>query len=162
MAGLTVRRERRPDYPGCGHNTVAVGETATTAGPAHLSPSPPPRTHRLSSVMTEAAALLRRARAQSGLSQRSVALAAGVSQPFISRVEGGREEPSLPTLRKLLRACGYTLRLDLEPVPDPHDLGLIETSLRLTPQQRIDRLVTLHRTAQKLRQAMQDTGGDDR
>lgn len=60
-------------------------------------------------------------------------------------------------LARLVRTCGFDLLLEMEPVPDPHDLGLIESSLRLTPEQRIDRLVALRRTADLLQEAVRAT-----
>lgn len=103
--------------------------------------------------MTSAAALLREARRRAGLSQRAAADAAGVRQPLVARIESGRQQPTLPTLDRLLRACGYALDTQLEALPDAHDLGLLDRSLALTPEQRIDRLITTHRTARMLRSA---------
>ena len=105
----------------------------------------------------DAAGLLRRARHEARLSQRAVADAAGVRQPLVCRIETGREQPGLHTLARLVAACGYSLRLDLEPVVDPHELTLMETNLRLSPQQRVDRLVGVHRAAAELRAAVRRT-----
>jgi transcriptional regulator with XRE-family HTH domain len=41
-----------------------------------------------------------------------------VRQPVIAAYEAGRREPTLPTLRKLLRATGHRVELTLAPVPD--------------------------------------------
>lgn len=88
------------------------------------------------------------------MSQRAAALAAGVRQPLLSRIESGRSQPSLATLERLVRACGYQLWVSLEPLPDPQDLSLLESTLPLTPEQRVDRLVALHRTAGELQTAV--------
>lgn len=106
--------------------------------------------------MTDAGEVLRRARARAGLSQRALAERAGVPQAPVSRIETGREQPTLARLAALVAACGQTLRLELEPAADPHDLGLLETTLALTPEQRVDRLVALHETVGALRRAFQE------
>jgi len=82
-----------------------------------------------------------------------------VRQPSVSRIESGREQPTLARLAALITACGQTLRLELEPTPDLHDLGLLEVTLALTPEQRVDRLVTLHETGEALRRAAREARG---
>jgi transcriptional regulator with XRE-family HTH domain len=89
------------------------------------------------------------------LSQRALAARAHVRQPAISRIESGRQEPTLATLSRLVEACGQELRLRVEDGIDRHELGLLETTLALTPEQRIDRLVTMHKLANELRNAVQ-------
>ena len=101
-----------------------------------------------------AAALLSQARREACLTQRMAAQRAGVAQPTLARVESGHRQPSLPSLDRLLAGCGYRVRLTLEPLPDPHELGLLETTLSLTPAQRIERLVTLHDAATRLQAAV--------
>ena len=62
--------------------------------------------------MTESAGeVLRRARLQAGMSQAELARRAGVSQPVISAYEGGRREPGLEMLRKLVEASGHDLTI---------------------------------------------------
>jgi transcriptional regulator with XRE-family HTH domain len=104
--------------------------------------------------VTTAAEILRAARRNAGLSQRAAAAAAGVQQPLIARIESGRVQPSLPTLERLVRGCAHELALDVLPLPDPHDLSLLHITLGLTPQQRVDRLVRLNRTARELQAAV--------
>ncbi|MGH2718134.1 MAG: helix-turn-helix domain-containing protein [Actinomycetota bacterium] len=55
------------------------------------------------------AAVLRRARQRAGLTQRELAVAAGVAQPTVARIESGREDPRVSTLDRLLRCCGEAL-----------------------------------------------------
>jgi transcriptional regulator with XRE-family HTH domain len=95
-----------------------------------------------------------RARTQAGLTQRQAAAAAGVAQPTLARVESGKQQPSFPVLQRLLAGTGHRAELVIEELPDSHDLGLLEVTLALTPQQRVDRLVRLHRTARALRRAV--------
>lgn len=65
-------------------------------------------------LMDDDAILLRRARLRAGLTQRQLAERAGTSQAMVARVEGGRQSPSLPTLRRLLEACGTDIHLQVE------------------------------------------------
>lgn len=97
--------------------------------------------------------LLLQARRQAGLSQRAAARASNAQQPLLSRIEKGRQDPSLSTLRKLVGGCGFDLSIQLEPTVQPHELGLLESTLALTPEQRIDRLLHAHRLARDLRSA---------
>lgn len=57
--------------------------------------------------------LLKDARQKAGLTQSALALRAHVRQPLISRIETGKEQPSLPTLRRLVAACGFQVTLEL-------------------------------------------------
>jgi transcriptional regulator with XRE-family HTH domain len=60
--------------------------------------------------------LIRDARRRHGLSQRRLALRAGTSQAWISRVERGEVSPSIESLDRLLLVMGESLRLDVERV----------------------------------------------
>ena len=57
------------------------------------------------------ATLIRRARADSGLTQAELANRAGTSQPAVARYESGAGVPTIPTLERLLAACGRSLKL---------------------------------------------------
>jgi transcriptional regulator with XRE-family HTH domain len=82
-----------------------------------------------------AATLLRHSRNRAALTQRQLASAAGVPQSTIGRIETGRINPTLDTLRHLLRATGQDL--ELTPVAGAdEDLTLIRDRLRLTPAAR--------------------------
>lgn len=59
------------------------------------------------------AAILTRARKRAGLTQAELARRAGTSQPVISAYEHGRRDPSIETLRRLLRAAGAELELGI-------------------------------------------------
>jgi uncharacterized protein len=61
--------------------------------------------------VTAVAALIRRARASAGLSQAELAERAGTSQPALARYETGTTLPTLPTLERLLSACGRQLQI---------------------------------------------------
>jgi len=61
--------------------------------------------------MTEIARMVRRARTSAGLSQAKLAERAGTSQPALARYETGAALPTLPTLERLLAACGRRLQI---------------------------------------------------
>ena len=86
--------------------------------------------------------LLHEARLRAGLTQAELARRTGTARSQISRYERGDVLPSLETLRRLIGACGLELSFrifnaDLE----EHDATLIAQTLRLTPEQRVDRAV---------------------
>jgi predicted nucleotidyltransferase/DNA-binding XRE family transcriptional regulator len=62
----------------------------------------------------DVASLIRGARRAAGLSQSDLAERAGTSQPALARYETGVTMPTLPTLERLLRACGRRLELRVE------------------------------------------------
>jgi transcriptional regulator with XRE-family HTH domain len=95
-----------------------------------------------------AAALLQLARLKAGLSQRELAERAAVPATMISAYERDRRQPSLETLRKLLRAAGFDLSMRLEPY-DRHDevLEALERSRSSDARARRDRQVEAWRRA---------------
>ena len=66
--------------------------------------------------MTRAGELIREARRRSRLSQRELARRAGTSQAAISRIESGREEPTLERLEQILAGLGWRPVIELEPI----------------------------------------------
>ena len=72
-----------------------------------------------------AADLLRRARANSGLSLRHLAERAGTSHSTLSAYEAGHVNPSMHTVQRIVRAAGFGLTVDLVPIVDnpAHDRG---------------------------------------
>jgi transcriptional regulator with XRE-family HTH domain len=65
--------------------------------------------------------LIRDARRRHGLSQRRLALRAGASQAWISRIERGEVSPSLESLERLFLVMGESLRLQIERVGDDEE-----------------------------------------
>jgi predicted nucleotidyltransferase/DNA-binding XRE family transcriptional regulator len=61
--------------------------------------------------MTDVSEVIRSARTGAGLSQVEVAASAGTSQPALARYETGAMLPTLPTLERVLAACGRTLEI---------------------------------------------------
>jgi transcriptional regulator with XRE-family HTH domain len=90
--------------------------------------------------------LLRRARAQKGLTQRQVAELAGVPQSSIAKIESGARQPTLPVLTRILVALDLEPRIALEPYDD-HDDILDADASRRTGRDRdaaaasVDRLI---------------------
>lgn len=66
--------------------------------------------------MKSVAILLRENRRHAGLTQAQLAAAAGTSQPTINDYEQGRKVPAIPTLERLLRACGRNLVMATKPL----------------------------------------------
>lgn len=62
--------------------------------------------------MAHVSELIREARVGMRLTQVQLAEVAGTSQPAIARYEAGTEMPTIPTLERILRACGRTLKLE--------------------------------------------------
>lgn len=88
----------------------------------------------------EAGQFIREARLRAGLSQRELAARVGTTQPAIARIESGGSSPSFARTLHLVRACG--LDLDVRVVPLDEDAwSLAEQGERLTPDQRLDRLL---------------------
>jgi DNA-binding XRE family transcriptional regulator len=61
--------------------------------------------------------LLRAAREQAGLSQRTLARRAATTQSVVARIERGETSPGWNTLQRLLRAAGYDLEAQIVPRP---------------------------------------------
>jgi DNA-binding XRE family transcriptional regulator len=62
------------------------------------------------------ASSLIRARTSSDMSQKETADAMGTSQPAVARLESGKSNPSLATLRRFAAAVGAKLVIDFEPI----------------------------------------------
>jgi transcriptional regulator with XRE-family HTH domain len=81
--------------------------------------------------------LLRQARSRAGLTQAELGRRIGRPQSQIARWENGRVEPSLETLRRLVRACGLELTVGLANYDDSY-VPYIERLLELSPERRIE------------------------
>lgn len=79
--------------------------------------------------------LLRRARAQKGLTQRQLAELAGIPQSSIAKIESGARQPTLPVLTRILVAVDLEPRIALEPYDD-HDDVLDAISASRSDEQR--------------------------
>jgi len=96
--------------------------------------------------------LLRAARLRAGLTQEELARASGRSQSAIARWESGRVQPSLETLRELIRSCRLELTFGLANYDDSY-VHEIERLLDLLPADRIKDALARQRAFAKVRNA---------
>lgn len=95
---------------------------------------------------------LNQARRAAGLSQRELSRRTGVPQSAIARIERRQQVPRADTLEKLLKACGFELRLG--PVRGGGvDGSLIEHWLELTPAERAEGATAYGRTLDRIQSA---------
>ncbi|MGI8517892.1 MAG: helix-turn-helix transcriptional regulator [Acidimicrobiia bacterium] len=80
------------------------------------------------------------ARRRAGLTQAELARRIGKAPSAISRWERSEAQPSLATLRELVRGAGFDLVIGLVAFDD-HDLALIRRALRQTPEERLESLI---------------------
>jgi transcriptional regulator with XRE-family HTH domain len=86
--------------------------------------------------------LIRQARTRAGLSQVELSARSGKDRAQIARWEPDVVQPSLETLRELLRACGFDVQLTLVPYePDPKHDGRLRVRLGRTPQERLQGMI---------------------
>jgi transcriptional regulator with XRE-family HTH domain len=84
---------------------------------------------------------VREARRRAGLTQRQLALRAGVSQPAIARIESGETSAAFERVVELVRAAGFDLDVHVVPL-DEDAAAMAEQNLRRTPEERLDALLT--------------------
>lgn len=82
--------------------------------------------------LSTSAELLRSARAVAALSQAELGRRAGVPRTMVSAYERDLRQPTLSTLRRLLRAAGFELQVQLVRHPDPDEV------LRTMEEQFVD------------------------
>jgi transcriptional regulator with XRE-family HTH domain len=83
--------------------------------------------------------LIRQARLRAGLSQIQLSERSGKDRAQIARWERDVVQPSLETLRELLRACGFDLEMSLvlyQP-PDSRRDERLRSAMEQTPQERM-------------------------
>jgi transcriptional regulator with XRE-family HTH domain len=71
--------------------------------------------------------MVRWARKRAGMTQHDLAVAVGMPQPSIARIEAGKVIPRTATLIEILRATG--LRLTVEPIDPDEDREAIRRDL---------------------------------
>lgn len=79
--------------------------------------------------MLEIPQALRRARLDANLSQVDLAARAGTSQSALARYETGAALPTLPTLERLLAACGRRLEIQMPPAQGPGPASSVRSQL---------------------------------
>jgi transcriptional regulator with XRE-family HTH domain len=87
------------------------------------------------------AALIREARLRAGLTQAELAERTGRDRSVVARWEQAAVAPSVETLIELVRACGFDLPLELEPLDTAADDRLKKNAM-LSPERRVRRLLT--------------------
>ena len=97
---------------------------------------------------------LRVARRRAGLSQRALAARAGVPASTVARIETGVLDPRIGTVERLLRACGHALEVEADH-GEGVDLSLLDTTLAMSPQERIDSGLAAARSLGEMRGAAQ-------
>jgi transcriptional regulator with XRE-family HTH domain len=80
-------------------------------------------------VTVSGAALLREARARSGLSRRALAAKAHVPTSTVSRIEDAQSDPTLTMLDRLLAAAGSRLVIEAHPRDDHPTLAELSTAV---------------------------------
>jgi transcriptional regulator with XRE-family HTH domain len=76
------------------------------------------------------------------LTQADLAERLGTTPSVLSRWENGQVEPGFAAVGRVVEACGLTL-VDVlrEADVDPHDASLLETTLAMTVDERLQRLI---------------------
>lgn len=100
--------------------------------------------------------LVREARRRAALTQRELAERAGSSQPGIARLESGRISPSLEEVQRLIRLCGYDLRVGLVPYDDS-DLVQAGALRSRTAEERVDLNARTVHQVDELRRALAES-----
>jgi transcriptional regulator with XRE-family HTH domain len=85
------------------------------------------------------------------VSQRALAVRAGTSQSYLSRVEAGAVQPTLAQAERLLNCLGYTLKIHLEPLPRRSDPYGLPDQLAMTAEERLQSAAALHNATVELR-----------
>lgn len=92
------------------------------------------------------------ARRAAGLSQRELARRAGVPQSAIARIERGLQVPRTDTLERILKACGFELRMG--PVRgNGVDRSQLQEWLDFSPAERLERATGYGRLLDRIRAA---------
>jgi hypothetical protein len=92
---------------------------------------------------------------RSGVSAHELAKRLGVTEGQVTAWIRG--DPPLSVVDSVARACSTDLaRVLAEPEPDPHDIGLLQTTLAMTVDQRLERLKAYVRFVQAGRSALRN------
>ena len=113
-----------------------------------------------------AKSLLAEARRRAGLNQAELARLAGTSQSAVARLERGHSSPTLTTLRRLVGAAGFDVRLELVPKVETDklieaykkdvDRTLLRENLRKSVDERLRSLAELQEFGRELERATRE------
>lgn len=101
-----------------------------------------------------AATIARNARKQSGLTQRALAQRAQTTQAAVARIEGGDTIPSFETLRRLLDAAGFDIRVEIvqrqvtDAVVEAYKHGIDRTTLVENLRRTVDERLRINAEVQ--------------
>jgi transcriptional regulator with XRE-family HTH domain len=104
--------------------------------------------------MSEFGDLLAKLRATQRVSQRSLAIRAGTSQSYVSRVESGAVTPTLDQAGSLLNALGHRLELRVAALPGRVDEVERPRELAMTADERIQAAADLHNVITELQDSL--------
>ncbi|HWW89402.1 MAG TPA: helix-turn-helix transcriptional regulator [Solirubrobacteraceae bacterium] len=110
------------------------------------------------SYITPPGSVIRQHRERLGLSQRSLARRAGLTQAAISRIERGVTAPNWETVRALLLAMGYEPDLRVRRLHGRGDPVHLAASRERSPQERLELAISANRMAGRLRHAGVEAG----
>ncbi len=106
--------------------------------------------------MTTPGQLVSGTRRDLGLSQRQLALRAGMTQAAVSRIERDKVSPSFGTLRELMLAMGREPQISARRLPADWDQAHMDSTLARTPEQRLRLAIGWNRLAQRLAASCED------
>jgi transcriptional regulator with XRE-family HTH domain len=99
--------------------------------------------------------IIMRARARSGLSAAELARQLGVSEAEVRTWEAG--DPAFSLVQRIVEACDADFAsVVTEPDADPEDVLLLEETLRLTPAERLQRMLAYVRFIEAGRAAVME------
>lgn len=84
--------------------------------------------------------LLREARLRAGLTQEELGRRVERPRTMIARWEQDAVDPGFETVRRLLRACGFDVPLELVPY-EPAEDTRVEKNVLLAPERRVGRML---------------------
>jgi transcriptional regulator with XRE-family HTH domain len=102
--------------------------------------------------------VIREHRQELGLSQRSLARRAGMTQAAISRIERGTGAPNWQTVRALMLAMGYEPELGARRLHGRWDPVHLAASLERSPAERLELAISANRMAGRMRQSGAEAG----
>jgi transcriptional regulator with XRE-family HTH domain len=95
--------------------------------------------------------MIRETRKAEGLTQAQLARRLGITQPSVARLEAAGDEVTVATLQRALNAMGRALVLQVVERPSSVDETLLHSTLRLTPDERLERFEQWYEDMRALR-----------